>query len=167
MCRSALPPFLHGVGFDSSSSSSAEAPVSAMDVDMQFGEEAVNTPDVMPGQKLGECERFESGSGTYIRNKSIYASLLGVKKVVNGAGKVRKHTQRHGCLSTHSHIRRPMVCVGWSPHVYSSSVLHSTEQESDGIEHGTLARTRIDACLSWLSGVSSSHYTPCLLLPLC
>ncbi|KAJ2661813.1 hypothetical protein IWW48_002207 [Coemansia sp. RSA 1200] len=35
---------------------------------------------VTPGRRLGLTQEYEAGSGTYVRNGMIYASLLGVRK---------------------------------------------------------------------------------------
>jgi exosome complex component CSL4 len=40
---------------------------------------------VTPGQRLGYAQDFTAGSGTYERDGLLYASVVGVKKVLKDA----------------------------------------------------------------------------------
>ena len=39
-------------------------------------------PIVIPGERLGSTEEYDAGPGSYSRQGYIYASLVGVKKIV-------------------------------------------------------------------------------------
>lgn len=44
---------------------------------------------VIPGQRLGSTDQFSAGSGTYIKQRHIYASLTGYKDIVSQASQVK------------------------------------------------------------------------------
>ncbi|KAJ1823109.1 hypothetical protein LPJ56_000445 [Coemansia sp. RSA 2599] len=40
-----------------------------------------DTAFITPGRRLGIAQEYEAGSGTYVRNGTIYSSILGTKKI--------------------------------------------------------------------------------------
>ena len=41
--------------------------------------------NIVPGERLGPCEEYEAGKGTYTRNGFIYASRIGQQKITYGS----------------------------------------------------------------------------------
>ena len=45
----------------------------------------IGTYNIVPGERLGPCEEYEGGKGTYARNGFLYASRIGQQKITYGA----------------------------------------------------------------------------------
>ncbi|KAJ2702935.1 hypothetical protein FB645_004112 [Coemansia sp. IMI 203386] len=42
-----------------------------------------DTAVITPGRRLGIAQEYEAGAGTYVRNGTIYSSILGTKRISN------------------------------------------------------------------------------------
>ncbi|RDD41649.1 Exosome complex component CSL4 [Trichoplax sp. H2] len=54
---------------------------------------------VIPGQRLGSIDQFSAGLGTYVRQRHIYASLVGYKDIISQAGQLPKIQIKTGNVS--------------------------------------------------------------------
>lgn len=43
---------------------------------------------VVPGQRLGHVQEYSAGSGTYSHQDFLYASVVGIKKIIEAQGEV-------------------------------------------------------------------------------
>jgi len=47
---------------------------------------------VVPGQRLGHVQEYNAGAGTYSHQDFLYASVVGIKKILEAQGEVLSTT---------------------------------------------------------------------------